>query len=40
LAEIWFSSTGNMKFISEKIKKYFIFALKSHRLVGLSKEDK
>jgi len=40
LADSWFSSTGNMKFIGEKMKKHFILALKSNRLVALSKEDK
>ena len=40
LADSWFSSTGNMKFIGEKMKKHFVLALKSNRLVALSKEDK
>ena len=40
LADSWFSSTGNMKFIQEKMKKYFVLALKSNRLIALSKEDK
>jgi len=40
LADSWFSSSENMTFIHKKIKKYFIFALKSNRLVALSKEDK
>jgi hypothetical protein len=40
LADSWFSSTGNMKFIHEKMKKYFLLALKSNRLIALSKEDK
>ena len=40
LADSWFSSIGNMKFIHEKMKKYFLLALKSNRLIALSKEDK
>jgi hypothetical protein len=40
LADSWFSSIGNMKFIHEKMQKYFLFALKSNRLIALSKEDK
>ncbi|UJF17067.1 transposase [Vibrio sp. SS-MA-C1-2] len=40
LADSWFSSIGNMKFINDKIKKYFLLALKSNRLIALSKEDK
>lgn len=40
LADSWFSSTSNMKFIHEKMKKHFVLALKSNRLVALSKEDK
>jgi len=40
LADSWFSSIGNMKFIHEKMKKHFVLALKSNRLVALSKEDK
>ena len=40
LADSWFSSIGNMRFIHEKMKKHFVLALKSNRLVALSKEDK
>jgi hypothetical protein len=40
LADSWFSSIGNMKFIHDKMKKYFLLALKSNRLIALSKEDK
>jgi len=29
-----------MKFINDKIKHYFLLALKSNRLIALSKEDK
>jgi len=40
LADSWFSSIGNMKFINDKMKKCFLLALKSNRLIALSKEDK
>ena len=40
LADSWFSSTENMKFIHEGMKKSFVFALKSNRLVALSLEEK
>ena len=40
LADSWFSSIGNMRFIHEKMEKHFILALKSNRLIALSKEDK
>ena len=40
MADSWFSSIGNMRFIHEKIKKYFILALKSNRLIAVSQEDK
>jgi len=40
LADSWFSSKEKMAFIHEEIKKKFIFALKSNRLVALNKEDK
>jgi len=40
LADSWFSSKENMEFIHEEIKKKFIFALKSNRLVALNKEAK
>ncbi len=40
LADSWFSSSENMKFIHKNLKKKFILALKSNRLVALTKEDK
>jgi len=40
LADSWFSSAENMKHIHEKMKKYFILALKSNRHVALSLSDK
>ncbi len=40
LADSWFSSCENMSFIHKKQHKKFIFALKSNRLVALTKEDK
>jgi hypothetical protein len=40
LADSWFSSSENMKYIHESVKKYFILALKSNRHVALSLADK
>ncbi|PWQ96851.1 IS701 family transposase [Leucothrix pacifica] len=40
LADSWFSSADNMKYIHQTLQKYFIFALKSNRLVALTSEDK
>jgi len=40
LADSWFSSADNMKFIKKNLQKEFVFALKSNRLVALSLEDK
>jgi len=40
LADSWFSSSENMEYVSKKLKKYFLLALKSNRLVALSMEDK
>jgi len=40
LADSWFSSSENMRFIHEKLKKQFILALKSNRLVALNLDDK
>jgi hypothetical protein len=40
LADSWFSSAENMKYIHKTLEKFFIFALKSNRLVALTKEDK
>ena len=39
LADSWFSSKDNMTFIKHKCKKHFIMALKSNRLVSLTKKD-
>ena len=39
LADSWFASVGNIKFISQSNKK-FIFALKTNRLVAMSELDK
>lgn len=40
LADSWFSSTENMKYIHEKLEKSFILSLKSNRHVALSLKDK
>lgn len=40
LADSCFSSSENMKYIHATLEKQFIFALKSNRLIALSKEDK
>ena len=40
LADSWYSSSENMKFIVNKIKKNFVMPVKSNRLVALSKKDK
>ena len=40
LADSWFSSSENMRFIHYDIKKHFILAMKSNRLVALSLADK
>jgi hypothetical protein len=40
LADSWFSSSENMKYVHTTLKKYFLLALKSNRLVALSLEDK
>ncbi len=40
LADSWFSSAENMKFIHHELEKYFMLALKSNRLVALSLADK
>jgi len=39
LADSWFGSSANMRFIKKK-KKYFIFDMKSNRKVVLSEEDR
>lgn len=40
LADSWFSASDNMKYIHKTLGKYFIFALKSNRLVALTNQDK
>ncbi len=40
LADSWFSSSENMKYIHATLEKQFIFALKSNRLIALNKEDR
>ena len=40
LADSWFSSNENMKYIHKDMGKYFILALKSNRLIALTQEDK
>ncbi len=40
LADAWFASVENMKFIKEKKRKDFVFPLKSNRKVALSEQDK
>jgi hypothetical protein len=40
LADSWFSSSENMDYVKKTLKKYFLLALKSNRLVALSLEDK
>jgi len=40
LTDSWFTSSENMKCVNDDLKKYFILALKSNRLVALSEEDK
>lgn len=40
LADSWFSSSENMKFIHDEAQRFFIFALKSNRLVALTKDSK
>lgn len=40
LTDIWFASCENMTFIKKKLKKDFVMAFKSNRLVALSKMDK
>lgn len=40
LADSWFGNSQNMKFIDEKHKGKFIFAIKSNRKVALTLEDK
>jgi len=40
LADSWFASSENMRYVHDTLDKKFILALKSNRLVALSKEDK
>lgn len=40
LADSWFACTDNMKYIHGDLDRYFIFALKSNRLVALNGEAK
>jgi len=40
LADTWYSSSENMKYIVETIKKNFVMPIKSNRLVALSKKDR
>lgn len=40
LWDSWFSSAENFNFVHYELKKYFVAALKSNRLVALSQEDK
>lgn len=40
LADSWFSSAANMTCVIEECKSDFIFAIKSNRVIALSKEDK
>lgn len=39
LADSWFASTANMRFIKKK-KKFFIFDMKANRQVALSEDDR
>ncbi len=38
--DVWYSSKENMKFIRKVLKKHFVCAIKSNRLVALSLKDK
>ena len=40
LADIWFSSSDNMTYVKHKLKKDFLFVIKSNRLVAISMDDK
>lgn len=40
LADSWYGTTGNMNLIHDKLRKYFIFGIKSNRHVALSLEAK
>ena len=40
LNDIWYSSSENMRFVKETLKKDFVMAMKGNRKVALSKSDK
>ena len=40
LGDSWFASSDTMKYIHRKLKKQFIFAMKSNRMAALCQEDK
>lgn len=40
LADIWFGSSDNMRYIKKDLKKDFIIPVKENRLIALSREDK
>lgn len=40
LWDSWFSTAENFKFVHYELKKYFVAALKSNRLVALNEQDK
>ena len=40
LADTWYASSENMKFIKHKLKKDFVMGMKSNRLVALSEKEK
>lgn len=40
LWDTWYSSNDNFEFVHKVLKKYFVGALKSNRLVALSKSEK
>ena len=40
LNDVWYSSSENMSFVKERIKKDFIMPIKSNRKIALSKKDK
>jgi hypothetical protein len=39
LADVWYASVENMRFVRRKLKKHFVLPLKSNRNVALSKQD-
>lgn len=40
LADTWYASAKNMRFVAEDVNAQFLFAIKENRLVALSKDDK